>query len=57
VLARGDQVLVSTPGGGGYGPAAERDPKLAKRDRVMGYGASRQRARPSARDRASDPGS
>jgi N-methylhydantoinase B len=55
VLARGDQVLVSTPGGGGYGPAAERDPKLAKRDRVMGYGATRQRARPSARDRASAP--
>jgi N-methylhydantoinase B len=57
VLARGDQVLVSTPGGGGYGPAAERDPKLAKRDRVMGYGAARQPARPSARGRASDPGS
>jgi N-methylhydantoinase B len=57
VLARGDQVLVSTPGGGGYGPAAERDPTLAKRDRVMGYGTSRQQRRPSARDRASDPGS
>jgi N-methylhydantoinase B len=37
VLARGDQVLVRTPGGGGYGDAAERDPKLVTRDRRMGY--------------------
>src|SRR5947207_9241279 len=32
VLARGDQVLVRTPGGGGYGPSSERDPKLVRRD-------------------------
>ncbi len=37
VLARGDQVLVRTPGGGGYGPSSARDPKLVERDRVMGY--------------------
>jgi N-methylhydantoinase B len=37
VLARGDRVLVSTPGGGGYGPPAERDPRRAEHDRAMGY--------------------
>ena len=37
VLAKGDQVLVSTPGGGGHGQAAERQPALAKNDRAMGY--------------------
>jgi N-methylhydantoinase B len=37
VLARGDRVLVSTPGGGGYGPPAERDARLAEHDRAMGY--------------------
>ena len=37
VLAKGDHVLVSTPGGGGYGPVAERDPKLAARDRALRY--------------------
>ena len=37
VLERGDRVLVRTPGGGGYGPARARDPKLTARDRRMGY--------------------
>jgi N-methylhydantoinase B len=37
VLKRGDIVLVSTPGGGGYGPAAERDPAMTERDRALGY--------------------
>ena len=37
VLERGDRVLISTPGGGGYGPARARDSKLAARDRAMGY--------------------
>jgi N-methylhydantoinase B len=37
VLERGDRMLISTPGGGGYGPARARDPQLGKRDRVMGY--------------------
>jgi N-methylhydantoinase B len=37
VLERGDQVLVSTPGGGGYGPARARDRSLLARDRALGY--------------------
>ena len=37
VLTRGDQVLVRTPGGGGYGPSSERDLKLVRRDRELGY--------------------
>jgi len=37
VLKRGDVVLVRTPGGGGYGPAAQRDLTLAERDRALGY--------------------
>jgi N-methylhydantoinase B len=37
VVRRGDRILVSTPGGGGYGPPAERDPTLAERDRRLGY--------------------
>jgi len=37
VLERGDRVLVSTPGGGGYGPAGKRDRELRLRDRLLGY--------------------
>ena len=37
ILKRGDQVLVRTPGGGGYGPPATRDRALAQRDRTLGY--------------------
>ena len=37
ILKLGDTVLVRTPGGGGYGPARARDPKLARRDRALGY--------------------
>jgi len=37
VLRRGDRALISTPGGGGYGPAARRDPALRRRDRRLGY--------------------
>jgi N-methylhydantoinase B len=37
VLARGDRVLVRTPGGGGYGPPRRRDPGRAARDRALGY--------------------
>ena len=37
VLGRGDRVLIRTPGGGGYGDAAERDPSLAARDQTLGY--------------------
>jgi N-methylhydantoinase B len=36
-LERGDQVLVRTPGGGGYGPPHERDKVLRQRDRNLGY--------------------
>jgi len=32
-----DVVEVRLPGGGGYGPPAERDPALRARDRVAGY--------------------
>ena len=37
VLERGDRVLVSTPGGGGYGPRGKRDRTLIARDRGLGY--------------------
>jgi N-methylhydantoinase B len=37
VLERGDRVLVSTPGGGGYGPAGQRPRALRQRDRERGY--------------------
>jgi N-methylhydantoinase B/oxoprolinase/acetone carboxylase alpha subunit len=37
VLERGDRVLVSTPGGGGYGPAGRRARELGERDRQRGY--------------------
>ena len=43
VLKKGDRVLVSTPGGGGYGRAKARDPKLTARDRERGYVAKRGR--------------
>jgi N-methylhydantoinase B len=32
ILHAGDQVLIESPGGGGYGPAAERDAELVARD-------------------------
>jgi len=37
VLKRGDRIVMETAGGGGYGPAAERTPKLLERDRRLGY--------------------
>ncbi|HUA53396.1 MAG TPA: hydantoinase B/oxoprolinase family protein [Candidatus Sulfotelmatobacter sp.] len=37
VVAPGGTVLVRTPGGGGYGPASERDPALIEADRADGY--------------------
>src|SRR4029453_10794046 len=37
VLERGDRVLVSTPGGGGYGPARARDRARVARDRALAY--------------------
>jgi N-methylhydantoinase B len=43
VLKKGDRVLISTPGGGGYGRAARRDPRLIARDRQRGYVGTRRR--------------
>ena len=37
LIGRGDRILVRTPGGGGYGPAAGRDPAFTARDRTLGY--------------------
>ena len=37
VLTPGDWIAVKTPGGGGYGPAAERDPAMLERDIARGY--------------------
>jgi N-methylhydantoinase B len=43
VLAHGDTVLVSTPGGGGYGPARTRLPALTRRDSALGYSGRRKK--------------
>lgn len=37
VLTKGQTVVLRTPGGGGFGPAAERDATLAEEDRRQGY--------------------
>jgi N-methylhydantoinase B len=37
VLAPGDTLLIRTPGGGGYGDSAQRDPAATQRDRRLGY--------------------
>ncbi|WP_158742629.1 hydantoinase B/oxoprolinase family protein [Acidisphaera sp. L21] len=36
-LQQGSTVLIRTPGGGGYGPVAARDPALRERDRAQDY--------------------
>ena len=36
-VPHGQRVIMEFPGGGGYGPAAERDPELVKRDLARGY--------------------
>ena len=36
-LAEGDAVTLESPGGGGMGPAAKRDPARLRRDRALGY--------------------
>lgn len=46
ILSRGDTILVRTPGGGGWGPPAERDASRRRRDRVLGYAGRRQKAPP-----------
>jgi N-methylhydantoinase B len=37
LLRRGDRVRLETPGGGGYGDPAERDPKAIRRDLELGF--------------------
>jgi len=37
MIREGDTIRVSTPGGGGYGNAFERDPELVARDVNLGY--------------------
>ena len=37
ILACGDTLLLRTPGGGGFGAAAKRDPAAAERDHKLGY--------------------
>jgi N-methylhydantoinase B len=37
IVARGDTVLMKTPGGGGCGPAAQRPPEALERDGALGY--------------------
>jgi N-methylhydantoinase B len=37
VLTKGQTVVLRTPGGGGFGPAVERDATLAEEDRRQGY--------------------
>ncbi|CAB3708272.1 Acetophenone carboxylase delta subunit [Achromobacter deleyi] len=41
VLQPGDEVTLCTPGGGGYGPAAQRDAAGLRQDRLQGYVAAR----------------
>ena len=36
-MSRGDRVRISSPGGGGYGDPAERDPAAIERDLRLGY--------------------
>ncbi|SHH94186.1 hydantoinase B/oxoprolinase family protein [Marivita hallyeonensis] len=36
-LTKGQAVRLDTPGGGGYGPASDRDPQLVARDVALGY--------------------
>lgn len=36
-LKRGQKVRLETPGGGGYGPASEREPAKIERDIALGY--------------------
>jgi N-methylhydantoinase B len=37
VVPPGDRLLVEMPGGGGMGPAEERDPEAVRRDVRLGY--------------------
>ena len=37
VVGPGDRILIQSPGGGGYGPAARRDPQLVLEDVEQGF--------------------
>jgi N-methylhydantoinase B len=37
VVPSGDRLVVEMPGGGGMGPANERDPEAVRRDVRLGY--------------------
>ena len=43
-IAAGERVRIMTGGGGGYGPAAERDPEAVRRDVARGLRDARGRA-------------
>ena len=44
LIRAGDRVRVSTPGGGGYGDALERQPERVRRDVARGYYTAEQAA-------------
>jgi N-methylhydantoinase B len=52
VLVQGDRMLVSTPGGGGYGPPGRRDRARVARDQALGYAADAGRRRGRTKRRA-----
>ena len=37
VVPAGERLVIEMPGGGGMGPAAERDPDAVRRDVRLGY--------------------
>ena len=37
LIKKGDRVLISTPGGGGYGPPSERPAPQVDLDHALGY--------------------
>jgi N-methylhydantoinase B len=39
-MRQGDELIIETPGGGGFGPAAQRDPACQERDRESGLATS-----------------
>jgi N-methylhydantoinase B len=43
-VPHGARVALAFPGGGGYGPAADRDPEMVKRDLARGYISARSAA-------------
>jgi N-methylhydantoinase B len=55
-VRRGQRVRLETPGGGGFGPAVERDPNAVGRDVRLGY-VSREAAREHYRVSVRDDGS